>query len=43
MTDDEDSDEGPNVDPEDLPDDGGVEIEKGYGTSKDENGSEGEN
>jgi len=43
MTDDQNPDEDPNVDPEDLPDDGGVEVEKGYGTGEDESGSDGEN
>jgi hypothetical protein len=33
MTNNEDADQDPNVDPEDLPDDGGVEVEKGYGTN----------
>jgi hypothetical protein len=41
MTEDSEPNEEPNVDPEDLPDDGGVEVEKGYGSNKNGNGSDG--
>jgi|GEM_PF-6117443 len=38
-----DPEDEPNVDPDDLPDDGGVEIEKGFGDGENEDESDGDN